>query len=229
MTIGRRQCLVNGFRQYNIGNGQSNSRPMESDFLKREDRRKSDEWKCRVGAGLRTARDRAGMTQVEAANLAGLDWTTISQIENGASAPDLATIETLADVLHADLDSITGRSRSQSVGDYRVEFEDGGVLTLDAYFDARESSRTIKSVEAILSRAVLSAFQRPESPSKASVVRHGDGIKLGRPPSVTGIEATATVAQVQSAQTFVLSELQSLRDRLAALEADGESHGERPD
>ncbi|HEY1882936.1 MAG TPA: helix-turn-helix transcriptional regulator [Candidatus Cybelea sp.] len=59
---------------------------------------------------LRAARDKAKLTQPKLADKAGLDWTTISQIENGASAPDLATMEAIADALGVPMDEAIGRA-----------------------------------------------------------------------------------------------------------------------
>lgn len=76
---------------------------------KRDELRLSKSWRKRVGVALRDARTNAGLTQPKLAERAGLDWTTISQIENGASAPDLATMEAISDALGVSLDTAAGR------------------------------------------------------------------------------------------------------------------------
>jgi transcriptional regulator with XRE-family HTH domain len=77
-------------------------------MLKKDERQRSVEWRARVGSAVRRARGK--LTQTQLATKAGLDWTTISNIERGAAAPDFATLDTLADILHVTVDELSGRA-----------------------------------------------------------------------------------------------------------------------
>lgn len=117
MTIGRSQCFVKGSSQYDTGPTSWNRDPMaKSRPPKRNELRLSESWRRRVGVALRAARAKAKLTQPKLAEKAGLDWTTISQIENGASAPDLATMEAIADALGVTLDVAAGRPTAGASG-----------------------------------------------------------------------------------------------------------------
>ncbi|MBQ9200640.1 MAG: helix-turn-helix transcriptional regulator [Lachnospiraceae bacterium] len=54
--------------------------------------------------GLKQARKRKGLSQMELAKLIGLKQVTISQYESGARTPDLNTSKKLADALEMTLD-----------------------------------------------------------------------------------------------------------------------------
>lgn len=123
MTISSSQCDVNGSSQYETGPSLWKPPGVAERPSKRDELRLSESWRKRVGVALREARSRADLTQPKLAELAGLDWTTISQIENGASAPDLATMEAIADALGVSLDLATGRA-SQARRDSAAAFFD---------------------------------------------------------------------------------------------------------
>jgi transcriptional regulator with XRE-family HTH domain len=86
-------------------------------ILSRDERRKDDKWKRRVGAGIKRCRTGHGLTQAELGRRTGLDWTTISNIERGETAPDFATIDAIADVLEVSVDWLTGRLLVEHLGE----------------------------------------------------------------------------------------------------------------
>lgn len=68
------------------------------------------EQKRAIGAAVRRAREQRGLSGSEVANRAGKRPGTISDIENGKSLPDLATLLAIAEALDASLDELLGRS-----------------------------------------------------------------------------------------------------------------------
>ncbi len=79
------------------------------DLLRREGRRLSERWRSRIGSSIRSAREGRDMTQGALAALVGVDIATISKTERGKTVPDLATLESIADILSASLDDLVGR------------------------------------------------------------------------------------------------------------------------
>ena len=79
------------------------------EMLRREGRRHSERWRARIGSSIRAAREKRDMTQGALAALVGVDIATISKTERGKTVPDLATLESIADILSASLDDLVGR------------------------------------------------------------------------------------------------------------------------
>jgi transcriptional regulator with XRE-family HTH domain len=69
-----------------------------------------------IGKHLKDARKRAGLTQAELAEAAGIVDETVSRIERGAFEPALSTVAALADALATSLDALAGRSAPSKVG-----------------------------------------------------------------------------------------------------------------
>lgn len=55
---------------------------------------------------LRRIRERLGLTQLEVAISAGLTPATVSRLENGHQAPNLATVHALAVALHTTVETL---------------------------------------------------------------------------------------------------------------------------
>jgi transcriptional regulator with XRE-family HTH domain len=132
---------------------------VDGKIAKRLDRRVSKTWRNRVGRALKDARDAAGLTQAKLAERAGIDWTTISQIENGASAPDLATMDTVADILQVSLDVATGRKIDPDPA-FALSF-DGSELSLRLRVisvpEGTSQSEALISASAVLEEAFRAA------------------------------------------------------------------------
>ena len=62
-----------------------------------------DDWQAIFGQCVRTARLKRGLTQAEAADLAGMNLTYLGKIENGEKNVTLDTMKKLATVLELDL------------------------------------------------------------------------------------------------------------------------------
>ncbi|MHB8703719.1 MAG: helix-turn-helix transcriptional regulator [Candidatus Tyrphobacter sp.] len=80
-----------------------------ADDLKRAGRAASGAWKHRIGAGVKAARERAGMSQAVLADLVGANLSTVSDIERGVSVPSLSTAWAIADRLGVSLDDLVNR------------------------------------------------------------------------------------------------------------------------
>lgn len=63
-----------------------------------------------LGARVRVVRQRAGLSQAQLAERAGVANETISRLERGSFEPSLSTLIAVADVLEVDLDSLVGRA-----------------------------------------------------------------------------------------------------------------------
>jgi transcriptional regulator with XRE-family HTH domain len=61
-----------------------------------------------LGERLRAIRTRRLLTQKELADLAGLRWQTISEIESGRQQPRFRTIKALAAALEVDASVLAG-------------------------------------------------------------------------------------------------------------------------
>jgi transcriptional regulator with XRE-family HTH domain len=82
---------------------------------KRDSKRESSDWRSWIGVRLRILRQASRLTQAQLAELIGADINTISNIERGASAPDYATVEALADAFELkSVDVVTGRKDLQT-------------------------------------------------------------------------------------------------------------------
>jgi HTH-type transcriptional regulator/antitoxin HipB len=57
----------------------------------------------RIGAAIRTRRKRLGMTQLDVAEITGLQRQTISRVEAGNEAVTIATLARIAGVVGLDL------------------------------------------------------------------------------------------------------------------------------
>jgi HTH-type transcriptional regulator/antitoxin HipB len=57
----------------------------------------------RIGAAIRTRRKRLGMTQLDVAEITGLQRQTISRVEAGNEAVTIATVARIAGVVGLDL------------------------------------------------------------------------------------------------------------------------------
>ncbi|MFF3092252.1 helix-turn-helix domain-containing protein [Streptomyces cyaneofuscatus] len=56
-----------------------------------------------IGATLRAARERRGLTQIQLGELAGMDHKTVHRIEYATSDPSLTMLLRLAAALHVEL------------------------------------------------------------------------------------------------------------------------------
>ena len=56
-----------------------------------------------IGAEIRTRRKRLGMTQLDVAEMTGLQRQTISRVESGNSSVTIASVERIATVVGLDL------------------------------------------------------------------------------------------------------------------------------
>ena len=56
-----------------------------------------------IGAEIRTRRKRLGMTQLDVAEMTGLQRQTISRVESGSSTVTIASVERIATVVGLDL------------------------------------------------------------------------------------------------------------------------------
>lgn len=57
----------------------------------------------KIGAEIRTRRKRLGMTQLDVAEMTGLQRQTISRVESGNSSVTIASVERIATVVGLDL------------------------------------------------------------------------------------------------------------------------------
>jgi transcriptional regulator with XRE-family HTH domain len=76
----------------------------------RAQKRDNKKWRLRVGSAVRRAREVCGVTQLELAAAIGVGVETVSNTERGATVPDYATVEAMADFLGCKIDELTGRS-----------------------------------------------------------------------------------------------------------------------
>jgi transcriptional regulator with XRE-family HTH domain len=72
-----------------------------------------------LGARVKAARSRSGLTQAGLAEAAGVTDETVSRIERGAYEPAVSTLVALADALRVPLDVLVGRA-APSPGRSRV-------------------------------------------------------------------------------------------------------------
>lgn len=68
-----------------------------------------------LGSRLRAARMRAGLTLREMARRLGVSPSFVSQLENGRSQPSVATLYSMAQLLHVSIDELFVRERPHSV------------------------------------------------------------------------------------------------------------------
>lgn len=61
-----------------------------------------------LGARLKKARERKGLTQTEVAKRTNINNKTLSRYEKGGSEPDLETLKTLAELYEVSIDYLTG-------------------------------------------------------------------------------------------------------------------------
>ncbi|WP_126428793.1 helix-turn-helix domain-containing protein [Brevibacillus marinus] len=73
-----------------------------------------------LGLMLRSAREKKGLIQKEAAAKAGISNVTLSQYENDVRTPDPLTLAKLADIYEVSVDFLLGRSdnKAKIAGDY---------------------------------------------------------------------------------------------------------------
>ncbi len=60
----------------------------------------------KLGKNLKTLRTRKGITQIEIANILGVDRSFVSNIENGKNNPTLSTITKLAKAINVPVDEL---------------------------------------------------------------------------------------------------------------------------
>lgn len=61
---------------------------------------------CAIGARIKTAREKAGMTQEDLAAALEMSPTHISVIERGVKSPKLETLVRIANILHVSSDAL---------------------------------------------------------------------------------------------------------------------------
>jgi len=61
-----------------------------------------------IGEASREARSRAGLTQVEVADLVGINPMVYSRLERGKLLPSVQTLQRLSHVLHTSTDALLG-------------------------------------------------------------------------------------------------------------------------
>lgn len=79
-------------------------------------RRASQDFKEKIGAAVRRAREDAGLSQGELGAKIGTAYGAISEIERGVTVPNLSTAWALADTLGLSIDDLVGRSTSPGDG-----------------------------------------------------------------------------------------------------------------
>lgn len=67
-----------------------------------------------IGTAARAAREAAGLTQEEAAELIGVSGAFYARIERGGTLPSVPTLVRIADVLATDADLLLGRRPSRA-------------------------------------------------------------------------------------------------------------------
>ena len=87
----------------------SKNRPVEPSGV--EEVPANNELQARFGFNLRTFRKSAGLTQVQLAELSGINQTEISQIELGKVNLTLARMETLARIVDHDVSHLLSPSK----------------------------------------------------------------------------------------------------------------------
>lgn len=75
------------------------------------------------GGRLKAARNKKRLTQVEVAEILGIDDTTISKYENDKSEPDNATLTKLAGLYGMSIDKLMGRNIEMNRSDIDVLME----------------------------------------------------------------------------------------------------------
>ena len=72
-----------------------------------------------VGANIRAARKRAGLTQAEVADAAGVSQAAVSQLERGREAGVVGTLRRVADVLGITLAALVDPENAKPNGSKR--------------------------------------------------------------------------------------------------------------
>jgi FMN phosphatase YigB (HAD superfamily)/DNA-binding XRE family transcriptional regulator len=86
-----------------------------------------------LGKHLQSARQKAGLTQQQLCQKAGLSYSTLAKIERGAiKAPSVFTIGLIADAVNMSLDDLMGRKSSLSTGQNKKTSKSGVKFV---YFD----------------------------------------------------------------------------------------------
>jgi transcriptional regulator with XRE-family HTH domain len=171
----------------------------------------SDERLQEMGRSLLLARKRSRLSQGEVAEKIGVEYKTISRLENGLHTPQLATLDSLADLYGASLDELTGR---QPASMESLEISPGGMRVIlsdsHVYIDLRifplpgnailpERALAIKSqIKTLIDNARLDcAFVEDSVPTIGEAIRPAEpGSTDYRLQSLEAdYEATLTVAE----------------------------------
>jgi DNA-binding XRE family transcriptional regulator len=75
----------------------------------RDDRQMSTDIRVKLGKRVRQLRQERGWTQVELADLLGIDRSYLSEIETGKKDPSLRVLKTFADGFHLTLSELLYR------------------------------------------------------------------------------------------------------------------------
>ena len=91
-----------------------------------------------LGARLKDARSRSGMSLREVARQLGVSPSFVSQMENGKSQPSVATLYSMAQLLSVSIDELfESGPREQNEVDFSAESVPGGDQPLDHGFPCR--------------------------------------------------------------------------------------------
>ena len=117
----------------------------------------------KIGARIRAARERAGVSLADLGDLAGLSWTNIGKIERGASSPTAESLVRIASALDVDparfLAGIT--ADDYGVRHHRVTARD--------VIEAREEQRELEERRVAAKRA---SAERRDTGSGSRTPRH---------------------------------------------------------
>lgn len=117
----------------------------------------------KIGARIRAARERAGVSLADLGDLAGLSWTNIGKIERGASSPTAESLVRIASALDVDparfLAGIT--ADDYGVRHHRVTARD--------VIEAREEQRELEERRVAAKRA---SAERRDAGSGSRTPRH---------------------------------------------------------
>ena len=99
---------------------------------------------CAVGARIRTARERAKMTQEDLAAVLDMSPTHISVIERGVKAPKLETLVNIANALQVSTDMLL-----QDVATYANDGIASELTIAVSKLPRKEQERILKAVRAL--------------------------------------------------------------------------------
>ena len=100
---------------------------------------------CAIGARIKTARERAGLTQEDLAAELEMSPTHISVLERGVKAPKLETLVNIANTLHVSTDTLL-----QDVVHYAADGIASELSSAVSRLSKKDQERILNAVRALI-------------------------------------------------------------------------------